>query len=86
MSSTLSRRLQSLEQRQSPPDGPQVIRIAFLTPKDVPSTDEEIKLAYILGRGAGRPGCEVSRAEGETAAAFLARIEAERFRVHGPAT
>jgi hypothetical protein len=81
--STLSRRVSALEQQKAPSDVPQVIRVSFLKPEGEPSTDEDIRLAFIIGRP-GLYGGQVSREEGESSESFMARVEAERFRVHGP--
>ncbi|MEY4429999.1 MAG: hypothetical protein RLZZ182_2688 [Pseudomonadota bacterium] len=47
--STLNRRIAAMEQRKAPPDGPQVIRLVFMKPKGEPSTDEDFRLAFIVG-------------------------------------
>lgn len=82
MSRDLKARLAALEGVPQP-DGVQVIYLEFLRPEGEPSADEGCRSAFIVGRP-GRPGCEVVREDGETAAAFMTRVEAERFRAHGP--
>lgn len=82
--STLSRRVAALEQSTPPSDVPQVIRLVFMKPEgEQAGSDDDCRLAFIVGRP-GRYGGQVSRADGESSESFMARIEAERFRMHGP--
>lgn len=66
--------LEKVQKRQQ--SGPQVIRIVAFG-EAVPRT------CLIVANRHGESG-GVGRREGETGAAFLARVEAERLRLHGP--
>ena len=84
MTAALNRRLRALEAVQRPHAGPQVIFISCMRPKDEEQTDDDIRAAFIIGTSPENFGCELSREDGEASASFLARVEAERVRVHGP--
>lgn len=80
MSGPLHRRLLALEAERlrlhgPDPSGPQVIRIVAFG-ETVP------RACLIVANRHGDSG-HVGRREGETEAAFLARVEAERLRLHG---
>jgi hypothetical protein len=78
MNTALNRRLQALEAAQAPTEGPSVIYLSFLGPKDAPADDDSIQLAYIIGTPARPGGHQLKREAGESGAAFLARVEAAR--------
>lgn len=78
---SLNRRLAELESCQPTGDDmPTVILLLPMRHDDEPApTADDASVAFVV------KGCQLARHDGESGAAFLARVEAERLRVHGDA-
>jgi hypothetical protein len=80
----LHQRLKSLEDKApSRSEGPTVLIIQSVAPTpDGPAKGVPV-VAYVLGTQ-NFPGVSLRREDQEAEADFLSRVEAERFRIHGP--
>ena len=80
----LHQRLKSLEDKAPGHNsGPTALVIYTVTPTPEGPGEGTPVIAYVLGT-AKSPSVNLQRNDQETEEAFLARVEAERFRIHGP--
>lgn len=80
----LHQRLKALEDKAPVPNqGPTVLIIQSVAPTPDGPAEGVSEAAFILN-SATLPGISLHRDDNEAEADFLSRVEAERFRIHGP--